>query len=120
LTVSRVLDFFREEARTCLDGMRAVLAASTEQSVDAEILYRHARRLRGSAQMARQAEIQTLAAELEGAARKLAGADVAWSARVREAVNARVNRLATMVDEAVVAVPEQPEGEANVSTEVHA
>lgn len=70
--------FFREEAAEQLAGMRASLLDG-----DAEELYRQARVLRGSAQMARQEVVRQLAATVEAAARQLARGEVHWDEHLR-------------------------------------
>ncbi len=95
--MSRVLEFFREEARSCLAGLEAALQ---DDAVDGEALHRHARRLRGSAQMARQTEIQALAGEVEAAARALAAGERPYDATTQETLAVALNRLGTMVAEA--------------------
>lgn len=76
--MSRLFMFFREEAAEQLAGMRASLLDG-----DAEELYRQARVLRGSAQMARQEIVRQLAATIEATARQLARGEIHWDETVR-------------------------------------
>lgn len=93
--MSRVLEFFREEAEGCLAGIRDVLAAA--DTPDADALYRHARRLRGSAQLARQDAVQELAAKLEASAKGLAEGEQAWGPGPAAASNGALDQLRALV-----------------------
>ncbi|MEJ2186349.1 MAG: hypothetical protein P8Z36_10470 [Gemmatimonadota bacterium] len=76
--MSRLFMFFREEAAEQIAGMRASLLDG-----DAEELYRQARVLRGSAQMARQDVVRELAATVEVMAHQLARGEIHWDETVR-------------------------------------
>ncbi|MEJ2216431.1 MAG: hypothetical protein P8099_07425 [Gemmatimonadota bacterium] len=76
--MSHLFAFFREEAAEQLSGMRASLLDG-----DAEELYRQARVLRGSAQLARQEVVRQLAARIEATAQRLAHGELHWDAGVR-------------------------------------
>lgn len=95
--MASVLDFFREEAGSCLAGMRQAVAAANAGELDAAALHAHARRLRGSAQLAKQAEIQALAGEVEATTRALAAGDAAWDRATAGAISAALDRLEPMV-----------------------
>jgi len=93
--VSRLFMFFREEAAEQLAGMRASLLDG-----DAEELYRQARVLRGSAQMARQDGVRQLAATVEGMARQLARGEIHWDESVRAELSNATADLERQVGEA--------------------
>ncbi|HKJ91667.1 MAG TPA: Hpt domain-containing protein [Longimicrobiales bacterium] len=111
--MSRVLSFFREEAADQLAGMRASL-----RSGDAAELYRYARVLRGSAQMARQESVRELAMAVEATARRLARDELDWSDTVRRELAGAADELERRVAHAQEQAPEQaPEQQANQWTE---
>lgn len=85
-----VRDFFRTEAEDCLRRLDELLDAAAPGAVDAAELLRVSRLLRGSAQMAREDDVATLARALESVARAVVSDVVAWdeelAARVRDTV----------------------------------
>lgn len=87
--MSRVRDFFVDEAGECLRAARTELA---RQAPDRSVVYRAVRRLRGSAQLARFAPIEGEAAALESSLRPEPGA-VGFPAELRGAAGAGLDRL---------------------------
>lgn len=114
-----VLDFFREEAGGCLAGMREAVAAANAGQLDAAALHAHARRLRGSAQLAKQTRIQALAAEVEATTRALAAGDMPWDRTAAGAIAAALDRLEPMVAEARHADSEDDINEPKVGDAMH-
>lgn len=72
----KVREFFVQEASDCLDAIEQLL--SDEGRPDATALLRHARTLRGSAQMAREDDVWTAARVLEAAIRALISRVLEW------------------------------------------
>lgn len=90
--MSRLLTFFRQEAAEQIGSMRACMLDG-----DAEELYRHARVLRGSAQMAQQEVVRQLAATVEAMAGQLARGEITWDETVRAELNNTTTELERQV-----------------------
>ncbi|CAN5743144.1 hypothetical protein BH23GEM9_BH23GEM9_10960 [soil metagenome] len=69
-------------------------------TVDAGTVYRAARTLRGTAQMAREERVQRVANALETAMKAVTAGDVVWSAAMRNAVRASVADLNALLQRA--------------------
>ncbi|MEJ2679301.1 MAG: hypothetical protein P8174_09550 [Gemmatimonadota bacterium] len=93
--MSRLLTFFRHEAAEQIASMRACMLDG-----DAEELYRHARVLRGSAQMAQQEVVRQLAATVEAMAGQLARGEITWDDTVRTELNSATAELERQVGDA--------------------
>lgn len=93
----RVLDFFVVEAAEYIDQMDAALDAAGTHPVDADALGASARRLRGSATMARQPAIAGVAGGVERVARELRERRLAWGAGTSAALVAAVDDLRLLV-----------------------
>ncbi|HEX7243110.1 MAG TPA: hypothetical protein VF263_22695, partial [Longimicrobiaceae bacterium] len=88
-------DYFALEAGEYLDQLDALLAAGG--TPDAERLFRLARGVRGSARVAQEAEIASVAEGLEAAARALHERALPWSEEVRSRAVRTVDDLKVLV-----------------------
>lgn len=88
----RVLDFFVVEATEYVDQLDAVLSHPAG-TPDLDALAVAARRLRGSATMARQTPIADLAGGIEGVVRALRGGTVTWDQATTSVLVATVDDL---------------------------
>jgi chemotaxis protein histidine kinase CheA len=95
--MATLTEYFETEARRYLDWLAELGAESTP---DAEELYRNARGLRGSAQMAREDRVYRSALALEAGARAVAQGALAWSENVATSLRQSVDDLRTLVDRA--------------------
>lgn len=88
----RVLDFFVVEATEYVDQLDAVLSGGAG-APDLDALAVAARRLRGSATMARQTPIADLAGGVEGVVRALRGGSITWDHATASVLVATVDDL---------------------------
>ncbi len=93
-----VRDFFRTEADECLRRLEELLEAAATGSLDAPELLRVARLLRGSAQMAREEEVASVARALETVARGVVSDVVAWDEELAARVRSTVADLQALVE----------------------
>jgi hypothetical protein len=87
--MSRVRDFFLEEASTCLTALRS----ATADQADVIRLYNAARLLRGNAQLARYGAIAVMAGQLERRLRPVAREQAPWTAALEAELAWRVRDL---------------------------
>jgi chemotaxis protein histidine kinase CheA len=93
--VSATVTFFLDEANDCLEALRRELS---RESADPAALYFAARRLRGSAQMARLGALADTAWDLEGRLRTVARGPGSWTPTVRQDVQTGFQTLVHRVD----------------------
>lgn len=93
--MSTVREYFVTEAREYLAALEGLLAA--DEAFDADALLRHARALRGGAQMADDETVVTLASALESAARALAAGRRTRSAALDSIMRDTVSLLRDLV-----------------------
>jgi chemotaxis protein histidine kinase CheA len=89
-------EFFLAEAGDCLGGLEQLL--HDDAPFDANHLLRHARALRGSAQMAREEQVARVARSLEAVARGMLSQILAWDVGVRTRVIESVADLRALVE----------------------
>lgn len=92
--MATLTEFFETEAARYLDRLNELTRSSTP---DANEVYRTARALRGSAQMAREDRVYRTALALEGGARAVVNGALSWSEEVGSRVKQSVDDLATLV-----------------------
>ncbi len=92
--MATLTEFFDTEARRYIDRLRELAG---ESAPDANEVYRNARALRGSAQMAREDRVYRSALAFETAARAVAQGALAWSDDVASRVRESVTDLQTLV-----------------------
>ncbi len=92
-----IREFFEWEAADTLDRLRATANGLDASAAEPAELHRLARRLRGSAQMARDERVTRVAAGLEAAGRALAEGRMAWSGEAAGAVRAALEAAGTLV-----------------------
>jgi chemotaxis protein histidine kinase CheA len=92
--MATLTEFFESEATRYLQRLNQLAA---DPSPDANEVYRNARALRGSAQMAREDRVYRSALALEAGARAVAQGSLAWSEDVASRVRSSVADLATLV-----------------------
>lgn len=88
-------DYFVAEAGEYLDQLHQILAG--DAIPDIQRLFRLARGVRGSAEMAQVDRIVTVAVELEGAVRSVVGGQVSWTPEFRDLVQCTVSDLQRLV-----------------------
>ena len=91
-----LLDFFVLEAGECLEALDGLLARSDARPA-ADALLKEARRLRGSATMAKLGGFADVAGAIERVARGLAASTVPWDAAVRGALISGVDDLKVLL-----------------------
>lgn len=94
---SGLLDFFVLEAGECLESLDALLARNEPQGPDAEAFLKDARRLRGSATMARLSAFADVAGAMERVARAVREQTLLWSPAVRAALIGVVDELKVLL-----------------------
>ncbi len=94
---SGLLDFFVLEAGECLESLDGILARNESQGPDAERLLKDARRLRGSATMAKLPGFADVAGAIERVARAVHEQSVPWSAGVRASLIGAVDDLKVLL-----------------------
>lgn len=94
---SGLLDFFVLEAGECLAQLDGLLARAEPGGPAADALLKDARRLRGSATMAKLAGFAEVAAAIERVARALREQTLAWDDAVRLALVGAVDDLAVLL-----------------------
>ena len=94
---SSLLDFFVLEAGECLEQLDGLLARADSQGPAPDALLREARRLRGSATMAKLAGFADVAAAIERAARGLREQTVPWDQALRGALTGAVDDLKVLL-----------------------
>lgn len=87
--------FFLQEAAECLEALRATLRLDPP---DPSALHDAARRLRGSAQMARLKEVADLAWDLEGMLKPVVRGSAPWTPALREEARQGIQALAGGVE----------------------
>lgn len=92
-----LLDFFVLEAAECLEQLDALLARSGEEGPSADALQREARRLRGSATMAKLGDFAGLAAAIERIARARKEGTLGWDLGVKGALIGAVDDLKVLL-----------------------
>jgi HPt (histidine-containing phosphotransfer) domain-containing protein len=92
-----LLDFFVLEAGECLESLDGLLARNEPQGPDPELLLKDARRLRGSATMAKLAGMADVAGAIERVARAVREQTVAWSPAVRASLIGAVDDLKVLL-----------------------
>lgn len=95
--MSTVREFFAAEAAECLAGLEAALAAANEATIDAYVLLRHCRTLRGSAQLAREEHVALVARTLEAVARALVSRVIAWDPDLKSRATATLADLQALI-----------------------
>src|SRR5512140_2208701 len=95
--MATVRDFFAREAGDCLDRLDRVVEGMDDGGVSAAELYRNARALRGSAQMAREDAFTRVAVALEGVSRSLNEKQVSWSPDLSGRVRDTLRELRTLL-----------------------
>ncbi len=93
-----VRNFFLAEADDCVRRLGRVVEDSATGGVDAPELLRVARLLRGSAQMAREEKVATVARTLESVGRALVGRVSGWDDGARTRVRETVEDLRALVE----------------------
>ena len=88
-----LLDFFILEANDSIDRLDAVISGAATRAPDIDALLRHARTLRGSSTMARQAGIAEVASGIERVTRGLRDGETTWSPPLHAALVAAVDDL---------------------------
>ena len=88
-----LLDFFVLEAGECLEQLDGLIAAAGPSGPSGDAMQREARRLRGSATMARLTGFTDLAAAVERVARALREGTLAWDANIGAALTRAVDDL---------------------------
>jgi hypothetical protein len=92
-----VMDFFVVEANEYIERLDALLGSAGSSGPEADSFGRHARALRGSATMSRQAGIAELAGALERVARALRAHSLSWQPAVNACVVSAVDDLRILV-----------------------
>ena len=92
-----LLDFFVLEAAECLDQLDELLARAGDTGPSADALQREARRLRGSATMAKLAGFAELAGAVERVARALKEGALGWDLAVKGALVGAVDDLKVLL-----------------------
>ena len=88
--MSRIQEFFVEEAGECLRALRDALSGDEPDPI---VLYRSARQLRGSAQVARYGGVAGDAMELEELLKGVARGDAEWDDEVEDRVRSSLSSL---------------------------
>lgn len=94
---SGLLEFFVLEAGECLESLDGLLARNEPQGPDAEAFFKDARRLRGSATMARLPAFADVAGAMERVARAVREQTLPWSPAVRAALIGAVDELKVLL-----------------------
>ena len=92
-----LLDFFVLEAGECLEQLDGLIAGAGPAGPDADALQREARRLRGSATMARLTGFTELAAAVERVARALRERTLAWDLAVGGTMTRAIDDLKALL-----------------------
>ncbi|HEX6938377.1 MAG TPA: hypothetical protein VF158_03120 [Longimicrobiales bacterium] len=93
-----VRDFFVAEAGECLLRLGRLVEAAASDGVNAAELLRLTRLLRGSAQMAREKYVASVAGALEAAAHSIARGEIAWDDGARARVLDTLADLRALID----------------------
>ena len=88
-----LLDFFILEANDSIDRLDAVISGAAARAPDIDALLRHARTLRGSSTMARQAGIAEVASGIERVTRRVRDGETTWSPQLHAALVAAIDDL---------------------------
>ena len=92
-----LLDFFILEANDSIDRLDAAISAAATRAPDIDVVLRHARTLRGSSTMARQAGIAEVASGMERVARAVRDGETAWGPPLQAALVAAVDDLKLLI-----------------------
>lgn len=111
--MSRVRSFFLEEAQQCLSALSREL---DRDAPDPQTLYRAARVLRGSAQLARFRKVREEGGDLEGRLRVWVRSGGGWDETMRPVYRSAVERLNQLVAD-VQSGAVEPEEEKPMETE---
>jgi len=93
--VTTMREYFEAESATCLTRLERLIGE--RDAADPQELYRLARALRGTAQMAREDRVYRAAVALEGAARAVARGSLRWEEDARQRVAATLRDLHDLV-----------------------
>ncbi len=94
---SGLLDFFVLEAGECLESLDGLLARNEPQGPDPEALLKDARRLRGSATMAKLPAFSDVAGAIERVARAIREQAISWTPVVRASLIGAVDDLKVLL-----------------------